>query len=280
MIRIGTIFEEILGRKENVISYTSPSDPVVRRLLINSLEMLTGRQSLEVAYQKLQALDKEGHNVWIEALPVLNVSLNYSEQRLNAIPSKGPLVVIANHPFGVVDGLALGHILSSVRPDFHIIVNKALCKEQMLGQHLLPIDFDNSKEAMLTNIQTRKKAIQIVQEGGAVAIFPSGGVATAKNPFAKAEDLEWKQFLVKLVKLSYANVLPIYFEGHNSLWFQWASFINPNLRLGLLLNEVNNKRGSTINAIIGTLIQSEDIMTLKNSELLHFLKAKTMGLGN
>ena len=280
MGQLDNIVNQIMGRDQKVISYTSPSDPVLRRIVINSLEMITGRNSLEVAYQRLKTLNKQGYNVWTEALAVLNIHLSYSEDRLNAIPSTGSLVVIANHPFGVVDGLALGKILSLVRQDFFLIVNKALCKEEMLGSRLLPIDFAGTRDAMKTNINTRKRAIEIVKNGGAVGIFPSGGVATAKNPFRTAQDLEWKQFLVKLVRPTATNVLPIFFKGKNSPWFQWASFINPNLRLGLLLNEVNNKRGSTIEVQIGDLLPAETLSTLDRSTMLDFLKDKTMSLAD
>ena len=154
------------------------------------------------------------------------------------IPREGPIIFIANHPFGVVDGLALGEIISKVRDKFAILVNAVLCRNPQLDPFLLPIDFREIPEAMKTNINTRQEAINRLLNGEAIAIFPSGAVATAPFPGKEPVDLEWKRFVVKLITQSKATVIPLYFHGNNSFWFQLASYIHMNLRLGLLLFEV------------------------------------------
>jgi putative hemolysin len=145
---------------------------------------------------------------------------------------------------------------------------------------LLPIDFREIPEAMRTNINTRKEAIERLSRGEAIAIFPSGAVATAPFPGKEPVDLEWKRFVVKLITQSKATVVPLYFHGNNSYWFQLASYIHMNLRLGLLLFEVKNKIGKTLFVSIGKPI-TPDQWQSKNviSELLPFLREQTMSLG-
>jgi putative hemolysin len=210
----------------------------------------------------------------------LDINLCFDGYPILEIPREGPLIFIANHPFGVVDGLALGEIISIVRPEFAILVNAVLCRNPQLDPFLLPIDFREISEAMKTNIRTRKEALDRLSRGEAIAIFPSGGVATAPFPGKEPVDLEWKRFLIKLVTQSKATVVPLYFHGKNSFWFQLASFLHMNLRLGLLLFEVKNKIGKTLFVTIGNPIPPIQWQT-KNaiSELLPFLREQTLSLG-
>ncbi len=270
---------QIVGKDQSMISYASPQDKLPKRILINSVEMATGRRRVEQAYDRLKAMNIPDVTVWQHLFPLLQVDLSYDRNKLNNIPSHGPLVLIANHPFGVLDGLALGYLLSHIRSDFRLIVNEVLCREPLLGPYLLPIDFREDKSAFQTNINTRNTAIQTIKDGGSIGIFPSGGVATAPKPFSRqAEDLEWKNFLVKIIKRHDARIVPIYFHGQNSQLFQIASHINQNLRLGLLLNEVNNKRGKTLKINIGDPIHSIDYREMKGNEILDRLRKITFSL--
>ena len=274
-----SLLQELLGRQERVISYSSPDDTLVRRLIINSIELSTGRQKIEKAYSQLKALDIDDISIWDHVFPLLDISLNFNEHKLHQISYPGPLVVIANHPYGVADGMALGYVLSRISPRFALVVNSVLCREKVLGKYFLPIDFRESKEAMWTNIQTRRSCLQYLSEGGAIGIFPSGGVSTTPKLLSKkAVDLEWKNFVLKLVKFKKAAVLPIYFDGQNSAAFQIASHIHPNIRLALLLNELRRKRKKSLDFVIGDLIHPEEIASIPRDGLLQFLKQKTFEL--
>ena len=276
---MGNIIQDIVGKDQKMISYASPEDPLFKRVLINSVELITGRKKIERAYNSLKAMNIKDVTIWHHLFPLLDVSIDFDKNQLDKIPRKGPVVIIANHPFGVIDGLGLGYLLSEIRSDFKLIVNELLCKEELLGKYLLPIDFRETKEALRTNLNTRNESLQILKDRGAIAIFPSGGVATAIKPFSKdVRDLEWKNFIIKMVRRADLTIVPIYFHGKNSQLFQIASHINQSLRYGLLLNEVNNKRGKTIKINIGNPIASVDYQHLKPKDLLQQLRHITLGL--
>ena len=261
------------------LSYAHETDPKMKQLLIRGIERLTGRPRIEKLYTEMKQMELTPQSIWQIALDKLEVYPHFDQAQLEKIPQEGPLVIVANHPFGVIDGLLLGLIASKIRPEFGILVNEVLCREEMFEPYFLPIDFRETKEALQTIINTRKETLERLAQGQAIAIFPSGGVATAKKPFGQAEDLEWKRFVLKLVQRSKATVVPLFFHGQNSRLFQLASQINQNLRLSLLLHEVRNKMGRHIGISIGDPIAYETIKAQgKADQMLDFLYQETWKL--
>ncbi len=261
------------------LSYAKEDDPRAKRILIKTIERLTGRPKIEKLYTSLKQMDLGPQDIWKEALSKLKVYPHYDQAALDRVPKDGPVIFVANHPFGVIDGLMFGLLTSQVRPKFGILVNEVLCTEELFEPYFLPIDFRGTKEALQTIIETRQRTLKRLSEGEAIAIFPSGGVATAKKPFGRAEDLEWKRFVLKLIHRSKATVVPVFFHGQNSHLFQIASKINQNLRLSLLLNEVRNKMGRHIGISIGEPQTYEELIQVgKKDELLHHLHDLTWDL--
>jgi len=261
------------------LSYAKDNDPRIKRIVIKTIERFTGRPRIEKLYTEMKKMELSSESIWRIALEKLKVYPHFSQEQLNKIPKDGPVILVANHPFGVVDGLLLGMLASKVRPKFGILVNEVLCTEEMFKPYFLPIDFRETKEALLTIINTRKETLERLENGQAIAIFPSGGVATAKRVIGPLEDLEWKRFVLKLVQKSQATVVPIFFHGQNSFLFQLASHIHPNFRLSLLLNEVRNKMNRTIGISIGDPLPYEELLKVgKNDELLHHLHKITWDL--
>ena len=274
-----SLIQDIIGREQKVISYSSPDDTLVRRLLINSIELSTGRGRIEKAYKKLSQLDIHDVSIWDHVFPLLEIELKFNREKLSSIPQNVPVVIIANHPYGVADGMALGYVLSKLRNNFRLVVNEVLCREQVLGKYFLPIDFRDTKSAMMTNIETRRTSMSFLAEGGALGIFPSGGVSTTPKIWHRtAQDLEWKKFVIKLVRQKNVYVVPIFFKGQNSASFQIASHIHPNIRLALLLNELRRKRKRSLEFVIGDVLGPDTIQNVSRSELLSFLKSKTFEL--
>lgn len=251
------------------LSYATESDPLRRRLGIRLLETLTGQRRLNDVYADVQSTQLSDAEVWGYALKGLDITPGYDPARLAAIPKEGPLVMIANHPFGIADGIMLGHMLATVRPAYSVLVNHVLCgHDPRIERHLLPVNFGEDKVALQTNIRTKQEAIARLGRGEAIGIFPSGGVATAPGGWGRAEDLEWKRFTAKIVQMAQATVVPVFFEGQNSRIFHLASQVSVTLRLGLLIHEANNKRGKRIPIHIGDPIPFAAIAHLRDRQAL------------
>lgn len=266
------------GRK---FSYAQASDPWWKQKIIQAVEKWTGRGHLQRVYDEIYAEPggPDPFSVWGKGLEKLGIEMAYDADRLEQVPREGPLIFIANHPFGIVDGAMLLHLVTRVRKDYFLLINEVISHEPFLEDHLLPVDFRKGDKAKQNNLRSRRRATERLQRGDALVIFPAGGISTAKRPWGKAEELPWKRFIGRRIHETRCTVVPIFFHGQNSRLFQWVSQIHMNLRLGLLLYEVMNKRGKTIRAEIGTPIPYAEMEVYREvPELIDFLKARTLAL--
>lgn len=262
------------------LSYASPEDPPVKAALIRGIERLTGRRRLERHYAS--TADVEGTSVWAAALDQLDVTLDATPPAPGTVvPSEGPVVVVANHPFGVLDGLAICRLVSQVRPRFRILVNSVLCRDERVAHHFLPIDFSGAEGARRRNVRSLKAAFRHLRGGGALALFPAGGVATAPRPLGAAEDLAWKPLLARLVHEAEAPVVPVYFAGQNSRLFQIASRVSLTVRLALIAREVLRKTGDTLSVRVGDAIPYDDLAHIEDRDrMTALLRQQTLRLQN
>ncbi|AEE54312.1 lysophospholipid acyltransferase family protein [Haliscomenobacter hydrossis] len=260
-------------------TYADANDPWWKKLLIAGVEHATGRGKIERMYNQIRDLNVHPTALWSLALQQLKVEMDLDRCQLEKVPKEGPIVFISNHPFGLVDGLMLAAIVAEVRKEFVFLVNEVLTRDERLKSYLLPIDFRDTKEALRTNIDSRDRAIERLKQGEALAIFPSGAVATARSWFGPAEEMEWKNFVIKLIQQSRATVIPMYIEGQNSRLFQMVSQVSMPLRLGMLLFEALNKMKRTIRVNVGDPIFIEDLeQSCKRPEMLGFLRSKVEAL--
>lgn len=244
---------------EALLTYADPRDPRLTQAVIRSVEVLSGQPRLAKQYERVKARTTNRPGTpdpgafFAEALNELDIEVAY--EFLGAPPpAEGPVVFVANHPFGVVDGLALCRLALEQRGSVKIMIHRALFKDPALQPFMLPVDFEGSREAAKRNIAVRDEAIAFLRGGGTVAVFPGGGISTASQPFGPATDLEWKLLPAKLIQVTRATVVPVFFPGQNSALFQIASQISQTLRLSLVIREVRNKRGRPLAVRVGAPI--------------------------
>ena len=262
------------------ISYSNSAQTRAGRALIRSVENMTGRLRL---IRKAKGYEKEvaaGRDFWEVMVERYGLSLDVIGGSLDNIPASGPVVVISNHPYGILDGLMLGHILSMTRGDFRILAHQVFRKAEDLNKIILPVSFDETKEAMRKNLETRKVALQYLADGGCMGVFPGGTVSTSSKPFGMPLDPGWRTFTAKLIAKSNAAVVPIFFDGHNSRLFQVASHMHYTLRMALLINEFRMRVGEPVRVVVGEPIDHSEIarQAADGRALMDFLRAKTYAL--
>ena len=262
------------------ISYSSSAKSKAGRAVIRSIENMTGRIGLIKKAKDYENEVASGRDFWEVILEKYGISLDILGGSLENIPKTGPVIVVANHPYGILDGLLLGYILSTTRKDFRILAHRVFKKAQDLDKVILPINFDETRDGIAKNIETRKQAISYLVKGGCVGIFPGGTVSTSVKPFGKAMDPSWRKFTARLIAKSKAKVVPIYFEGSNSRFFQIASHLHYNLRMALLIKEFGRRTNDKVSVVVGKPFSGEKIDQYSNQaeELMRFLRTETYKL--
>ncbi|MBN44594.1 MAG: acyltransferase [Rhodobiaceae bacterium] len=258
-------------------SYADPNDPIHRKALIRSIEFVTGQPYLYNIYRKYQKNPEKWKSFWDGCVDLLQLDVDFDEEKIKKIPSEGPLMIVANHPFGVLDGLVICWLTSKIRSEFKVLTHSLLLRASETKDFLLPIDFSESKNAMITNLETRKAARKILDEGGTIVVFPGGTVSTTKRFYNKtALDPSWRNFTSRLIKRSKPTILPLHFTGQNSFLFQAASHLSETLRSSLLFHEVKRRINTKVPVIIGDPISYSDIdENLSNTELSEYLRNTT-----
>lgn len=258
------------------ISYVQASDTFLKRHLVNLIEVATGREKLTEIYRILRQDSFEIAPFLAKGIELGSLDLQYNRYAEQQIPKDGPLVFIANHPFGIVDGLILCELAARTRGDFRILLNNRLMKDENLNQYFLPVDFDGTREATRRNVETKKEAERMLQEGGTLIIFPAGGVATRwQFGMGSLEDLPWTTFAAKIVRKARATVVPLHFQGENSFLFHFASSFGEAPRLSLFIHEVVRQIDTTIRFTIGDPIPFEEMEHIESRKALtQFLKEK------
>lgn len=263
------------------LSYASPCDSVFTRALIHLVEATTGQLELKRLYRVYQTELRGTVDFWEAAMRLMRLSIAYDTEKLEALPRTGPLVIVANHPFGLIDGLLIGHLANRVRRDFKVLTNSRLYPpDAEIRDYILPIDFDPTPTAQKTNLKSRAVARAHLKGGGCIIAFPGGGVATTPSFFAKrAVDFEWKTFTGRLVHEAKADVAPIFFPGQNSRMFQLASHVGMTARMAYLLHEVANKIGGSFSAVIGDVLPYQRLAEMRDPRVLcRYLRDETEAL--
>ncbi len=242
------------------LSYANEKDPRLKRWFIRSIEGLSGRDRYARLYDIWRTdIAGKSDRVFGKMLDLIDVSLDVQGNWPPPDMPDRPLVIVANHPFGIGDGIAVLALAEQLGRPFRVLINNELLKVPEMAPYSLPVSFEETKEAVLINMQTRHEALRLLQEGTTIIIFPAGGVATARKGFGPVEDLPWKIFPAKLIQSAKANVVPIYFAGQNGRLFHIASRISLTLRLSLLIREFKRLSGTSIKAQVGGMMTWEEM---------------------
>lgn len=235
--------------------------------------------AVKTAIEKWSLAFPSGPGGFDRFLKELGVQWECPAEGIARIPRTGPVVVVANHPFGLVEGPTLGSLLLTVRPDIKFLANSMLSALPGIEPYLIPVDpFGN---AAGSNWRGIRRSIEWLRRGGLLVTFPSGEVAALKLPKLTVAEPEWKEGIARLIRLTSARTVPLFFHGFNSPAFHLAGLIDPRLRTALLPQELLNKRGRTIRVAIGGPVKAETVAQFATDrEVMDYLRQRTYVLGS
>ena len=227
------------------------------------------------------ASDADGEQSFTDkVLDIMNVKLEVSSQEGFVFPDKGPLVIVANHPFGGIEGLLMISMMQRLRPDCRIMANFILSMMPDIREWFFFVNPFGGAEAKRENLAAMRSSIKWVEEGHALAVFPSGEVSSVDVRTGRVRDPAWSPTIARIIRRTGATVLPVFFSGHNGALFNMAGLIHPRLRTVLLPKQFVNKRNRTIHAEMGQPISPKEMeQYATDEELINFLRLHTYVLG-
>jgi putative hemolysin len=213
-------------------------------------------------------------------LAEMRVGLSFGPADQARIPASGPVVVVANHPYGVLDGAILAVLLRRARPDVKVLTNSLLADVPELRKHCIFVDPFQTDRSWQSNRRALRESVAWLQQGGMLAIFPAGEVSHWQMPTAQIADPEWNDTAVRLIRKTGASALPFYFCGHNSIGFQLMGMLHPKLRTAFLLQEFLQQEGKTVEVRVGSEIRAEAVEAIcDDREATEYLRSRTYLLG-
>jgi len=268
---------------KNKIAFTFATSEVskIGQSFIKFIELCTGKLKLKKLYDQYLEEQNRPENFWHDAVKKLELQLIPNFHNNCKIPKKGRLIVVANHAFGVADGVSICSIISKIRQDYKIITHKVLSQAEAAKDKIIAIDFSQTKDSVLANIKARKEAEKYLNADGVIIMFPSGQIATKENLKlkTKAHDGQWKQFVSKLIVKTKSPVLPMFVEGENSYLYHVANKMGQTFRYSLLMYELTRKIGDIIKLHIGTIIPFAELEKLGDlKDITGFVREKTYSL--
>lgn len=222
-----------------------------------------------------------GPPFWPAAMQQMGIRIDTPEEEVARIPREGPLVVVANHPHGVTDGMVMADLVNRVRSDFKILTRSLLTGIPEVAQFMLPVPFPHEPNARELGLKMREETMAQLKAGGVVILFPAGRVACSDTWFGPVIEGEWNVFTHKIIHKSGAQVLPIRFPGQNTRAYQIANKLSATLRQGLLLYEIKKTLYRPQRPHIGAPLPSSVLKEFPGNPrgFLAWLRAHTLSLG-
>jgi putative hemolysin len=276
--------EEVTFEKydRSSLSYASTFEDPWKSRMISVMEMFTGKLKILRMIRKFERRGApSGQAFWRAALDTMGIDLTTPQAQLDLIPKEGPVIVVANHPHGMVDGMIFADLIGRVRPDYRILTRSLLTSiDEVAGSFMIPVPFPHDPDAQRKGVEMRAKAMKHLKEGGVVALFPSGVVAASDTWWGPAVEAEWNVFTAKMIRRSGAQVVPMKFPGQNSRAYQIANQLSPMLRQGLLVHEIVHSCDKPQAPIVGAPIPQSEIDARADDPrgFMEWLRARTMAL--
>ncbi|MBK9167948.1 MAG: lysophospholipid acyltransferase family protein [Bryobacterales bacterium] len=236
-------------------------------------ERVLSLDRLREIYQRARIFgDRSIHDSLLEQL---DVRIEIAPEDLARIPTSGPVVIAANHPFGMLEGPVLGSLLPRIRPDVKVVTNYLLAEMPELRDLCIFVDPFGGKEAAAANLKALKAAIQWLKSGGMLVMFPSGAVSHWHPQWGGVADPAWNPTVARLIRMSGASAVPLFFDGHNSIPFQVLGLIHPKLRTAALPSQFLNKRGRTVELRVGRAIPHSTLAALDDdAAITNYLRGR------
>ena len=273
---------EVYDRR--TLTYANSFDDPWTSTAIRVIEWFTGKITILRMVRRFERQNgnHRGQRFWKGALDVMGIDLTTPNEQLANIPKEGPVVVVANHPHGMVDGMILAELIGRVREDYRILTRSVLTGlDETATSFMIPVPFPHDPEAQRKMVEMRAAAMAYLKDGGVVALFPSGVVSSSDTAFGPVIEREWNVFTAQLIRRSGARVVPIFFPGANSRWYQVANRVSAILRQGLLLHEIVKACNKPQSPVIGPVLTDEEMEPLNSNPrgFMSWLRDHTLGLG-
>ena len=273
---------EVYDRR--TLTYANSFDDPWTSTAIRVIEWFTGKITILRMVRRFERQNgnHRGQKFWKGALDVMGIDLTTPQDQLANIPKDGPVVVVANHPHGMVDGMILAELIGRVREDYRILTRSVLTGlDETATSFMIPVPFPHDPEAQRKMVEMRAAAMAYLKDGGVVALFPSGVVSSSDTAFGPVIEREWNVFTAQLIRRSGARVVPIFFPGANSRWYQVANRVSAILRQGLLLHEIVKACNKPQSPVIGPVLTDEEMEPLHSTPrgFMSWLRDHTLGLG-
>lgn len=264
---------KVINKSEVKKSMKIPGIP--GSLLAAMTMKIAGLDKLNELYDRLA--DYKGVEFSDKVLESLDITLNVNTSALENIPKEGGVVITSNHPFGGLDGLAALSILGKVRKDVKILTNFILSKVPNVSDYFIPINTTYAfGKFTAPTISGLRQAEEHLLKGGLLVIFPAGEVSSWNNQGKVVEDAEWMTYISRQVRRSKCPVIPMYFHGKNSKYFQWLGRISTKLSDLRFTGEIFDKKGKEIKVRIGSVIQHAELEKFQEDKIVaKFLRSRS-----
>jgi len=265
------------------LTYANSFDTPITSLVIRTIEWFTGKLTI---LRMIRAFEKRGaptgQPFWRAALDTMGIDLLTPQEQVDHIPPTGPVVVVANHPHGLVDGMILADLIGRRRTDYKILTRALLTGiDEVAASYMISVPFPHEPDAQRKSVEMRAKAMAHLKEGGVISVFPSGVVASSDTAFGPVHEREWNVFTAQMIRRSGATVVPIYFPGSNSRVYQVANRISATLRQSFLLHEVVKSCNRPQKPVVGPPIDEAHMEMLQSDPrgFMAWLREHTLSLG-